>query len=42
MQSILWRMDKQQDPTVYSAGNCIQYPVINHNGEDCEEECIHV
>ena len=24
---------------LYSIGNCIQYPVINHNGEEYEKEC---
>ena len=30
MQTVIYRMDKQQGPTVYSTGNYIQYPVINH------------
>ena len=25
-----------------STGNYIQYPVINHNGEEYEKECIYV
>ena len=25
---------------LYSTGSCIQYPVINHNGKECEEEYI--
>ena len=24
---------KQQGPTIYSTGNCVQYSVINHNGK---------
>ena len=27
---------------LYSTGNYIQYPVINHNGKECEKEEIHV
>ena len=41
MQTIIYRMDKQQGP-MYSTGTCIQYPVINHNGKEYEKECIHV
>ena len=26
---------------LYSTGNCIQYPVINHNGNKYEKECIY-
>ena len=26
---------------LYSIRNYIQYPVINHNGKECEIECIH-
>ena len=33
MQTIIYRMDKQQGPTVYSTGNYIQYPVTSHNGK---------
>ena len=33
MQTIIYRMDKHSDPTVCTA-NCIQYPVINHNGKN--------
>ena len=25
---------------LYRTGNCIQYPVINHNGEEYEKECV--
>ena len=27
---------------LYSTGNYIQYPVINHNGKEYEKECIYV
>ena len=27
---------------LYSIGNYIQYPVINHNGKDYEKECIYM
>ena len=27
---------------LYSTGNCIQYPVINHNGKESEKEHIYV
>ena len=27
---------------LYNTGNCIQYPVINHNGKEYKEECIYV
>ena len=26
---------------LYSTGSCIQYPVVNHNGEEDEKECIY-
>ena len=34
MQTITLRMDKQQDPTIYSTGNYIQSPAINHNRKE--------
>ena len=34
MQAILYRMDKKQG-FFYSTGKYIQYPVINHNGNEC-------
>ena len=40
MKTIIHRMDKLQDVVVYSTGNYIQYPVINHNGNEYEKECI--
>ena len=39
MQTIIRRIDKQQ-VLLYSTGNCIQYPVINHDGKEHEKECI--
>ena len=27
---------------LYSTGNYIQYPVINHNGKEYEKECIYM
>ena len=27
---------------IYSTGNYIQYPVINHNGKEYKEECIYM
>ena len=27
---------------LYSTGNYIQYPVINHNGKEYKKECIHM
>ena len=27
---------------LYSTGNSIQYPVINHNGKEYEKECIYI
>ena len=42
MQTIIYRMDKQQGPTVYSTGDYNQYPVINHNGNEYEKEYIYV
>ena len=40
MQTIAYSMDKEQYPAV-QPGNCIQYPVINHNGKEYEKEYIH-
>ena len=35
-------MNKQSGPIVYSTGNYIQYPVINHNGKECEKNvCMY-
>ena len=38
----MYRMDKQQGPTVYSTGNYIRYPEINHNGKEYKKECIYI
>ena len=27
---------------LYSTGNCIQYPIVNHNGKEYEKEYIYV
>ena len=27
---------------LYSKANCIQYPVINHNGKEYEKECVYM
>ena len=40
MLAIIYRMDKQQG-LLYSTGNCIQYPVINHNGKEKNEPNKH-
>ena len=37
-----YRMDKQKGLTVYSTGNYIQYPVINHHGQEYEKEYIYM
>ena len=39
MQTITYRMDKNK-VLLYNTGNSIQYPVINHNGKECEKEYI--
>ena len=39
MQTVRQRTDKPQ-ALLHSAGNCIQYPVINLNGKEYENECI--
>ena len=41
MHTIICRMDKQQ-VLLYSTGNYIQYPVINHNGKEYEKEYIYM
>ena len=40
MQTIKFRIDKQQGP-MYSTGNYVQYPVINHDGEEYEKIYIY-
>ena len=27
---------------LYGTEKHIQYPVVNHNGKECEKECIHI
>ena len=34
MQTITFRMDRQQGPTIYSTGNCMQSPGTNYNGKE--------
>ena len=41
MQSILYKMDKQQGPTVEHR-ELYSISCDNHNGKDCEKECIYV
>ena len=37
--SIGWINNKD---LLYSTGNYIQYPVINHNGKEYEKECVYM
>ena len=39
MQTIIYRMDKKEDPTVYYY---IQYSVINCTGKEYEKEYIYM
>ena len=41
MQTIIYRMDNNK-VLLYSTGNYIQYPVINHNGKEYEKEYIYI
>ena len=41
MQTIIFRMDKQQGPTVLHRELYSIY-VINHNGKEYEKECIYM
>ena len=41
-QTITFRMDKQQGPTVEHTGNYIPSPLINRNGKEYKKECIYV
>ena len=41
MQTLLYRMDKQQGP-LYITRNYIQYPMIYHNGKENEKEYIYM
>ena len=42
IQTTVYKIDKQQSPTVVSTGNYIQYLIIDHNGKEYEKEytCI--
>ena len=41
--NIINRMDKQQGPTtLYSTGNNIQYPKINHNRKEYKKEHMYI
>ena len=40
MQTIIYKMDKQQDP-IASTGSSIQYPVVKHNGKEYKNN-IHI
>ena len=42
MQTIIQRTDKQQFILLYSTGNYIQYPSVNHNGKEYEKQYICV
>ena len=41
MQTIIYRMNKQPGPSVYSTVKYIQYLVINHNGKEYEKK-MHI
>ena len=41
MQTAMYGMDNTK-VLLCSTGNYIQYPVINHNGEEYEKECVCV
>ena len=41
VQTSTYRADEQQVLT-YSIGNCIQYPVINHNEKEYEEKNVRI
>ena len=40
MQTITHGIVVIQGPIVYSTGEYIQYPVINHNGKEYEKVCM--
>ena len=42
IQTITYKIDKQRGPTLYSTGDYIQYPIINHNEKEYEKEYIHI
>ena len=39
---LLYRECINNKVLLYSTGNYIQYPVINHNGKEYEKECIYI
>ena len=39
-QSIMYRMDKHQDPTIWHMEH-IQYSLINHNGKEREKQNMY-
>ena len=41
-RSKMYSMDKQQDPTIYSTENYIQYPMINHNGKEYFKMYVYI
>ena len=41
MQTVTYRMEEQQGPNVQH-GDYIQYPGLNHNGEEYKKKCIYV
>ena len=40
MQTIKYKMDVKNKVLLYSVGNYIQHPIINHNGKEHEKEYI--
>ena len=42
MQTIIYRLDKQQGLTLQHRKLYIQYPVLNHNGKEYEKEYIYI
>ena len=42
VNSILYMERINNKALLYSTGNYIQYPMINHNGKEYEKECIYM
>ena len=40
-QTTIYKTDKEQ-VLLYSTGNYIQYPIINHNGKESKKEYIYI
>ena len=40
--NLLYIECKNNKVLLYHTGNYIQYPVINHNGKDCEKERVYI